>query len=90
MTGNKLLVHAYDEGQVVNSHKGYFNGSEFVPNEISCNSVNELQKFDYVQFYENDRLTLHIGSKMPKNNLENRMKREFIRVYGEVEQATLF
>lgn len=87
---NRLQVFAYNKGETVNFYKGHHNGLEFVPKFGFCESVGELKQFDYVQFYANDGLTMHIGHKMSKVNIEDKMRNEFIRVFGKVEQKKLF
>ncbi|WP_164219345.1 hypothetical protein [Virgibacillus sp. YIM 98842] len=87
---NRLFIHAYNKGENINFYKGYYNGTEFVPKIGSCKSIDELLQLDYVQFYGDDGLTLHIGHKMHKKNLEDKMKREYIKTFGDVEQTKLF
>lgn len=87
---NRLFIFAYNKGEIVNFYKGYYNGIEFLPKLGSCQSINDLYDYENIQFYADDGLRLHIGSKIPKRDLEGKMKSEFIRYYGEVEQTTLF
>ncbi|WP_368900583.1 hypothetical protein [Oceanobacillus oncorhynchi] len=87
---NRLFIFAYNKGETINFYKGHYDGAKFVPKKGFCESIDDLYEFDYVQFYADDGLRMHIGNKISKSDLENKMKSEFIRHYGEIEQAELF
>ena len=56
----RILIHAFNKGEVVNFYKGYYNEIEFVSKLGFCGSIDELYNYNYVQFYGNDGLIAHI------------------------------
>lgn len=90
---SKLLIFAYNMGEKENpmlSHKGWFDGSEFIPLQGSqCHSIDDLKKYDYVQIFAVDGLKHHIPKRFNKN-LSSKMRNAYVATYGDMEQMDLF
>lgn len=84
-----LMIFGIRKGQEGMHLLGHFDGQEFIAKIGHCNSIEELYEYDYIQIYQLENLTRHIPKQFFGNLLE-KMKEEYQRVFGEVEQMTLF
>lgn len=82
---NKLIVRAYHDLEKVEV-TGHFDGHEFVSD---THTIDDLYEFNYIRTYVDDDVTKHMPSRF-FGDLQKKLESEYIRIFGEVVQGSLF
>ncbi len=86
----RLFVFAYNvENSIHPKYRGYFNGEQFIPKLGFCQSIKELQEYDYMELYGMDGMIVHSPKKFNRD-IQKEFREVFVKEYGEIQQTSLF
>ena len=84
-----LLVFAIRKGKEGMTFVGNYDGNEFIPKLGFCSGIHDLYEYDYIEIYTVEGMTSHTPKRFFRN-LEEKLKEEYIRIFGMTKQGSLF